>query len=855
MARQRLFLIDSYGYIFRAYHARARSGAPPMRTAAGLPTEAVYIFHNMVRKLREAYKPAYMAAVFESGKTFREEKFADYKANRTEMPPDLAEQIPLVRRTLEAMRIPILEFPGFEADDVIGGIAAKASSQVDVVIVSSDKDMLQLVNGQVSMLNPAKDDAWYDPAKTEEFMGVKPSQVADLLALKGDSVDNIPGAPGIGDKGARDLIVRFGSVEAALDRAAEVEKKTYRESLQKNRDQILLSKHLATIDTSAPVEVNLEAWRVQEPDLDLLRAAYKEFEFFSLLKETGPTDDAHTREYSGLAGVEEVEAYFSSIPAGSLTGFALTAPQKGGLDLTSAGVSSRPGEGRSFPVEFLGAAKAFLEDPTREKAVHNTKALSTLLLEHGVELKGATEDVMLYAFLLTAEPGGCSPESLASRHLDRKLNPSPEQHADLALTLAPRLAGEVDAQLLRPVYEHIDLPLASVLARMERTGIRVETDRLAELSQRMDAGMEGLTAEIYALAGKPFNINSPQQLGKVLFEDLGLPSPVKYGKGKQISTAADVLEGLAAEHEIAGKVLEFRQLSKLKGTYVDALPLLIAPATGRVHTTFHQTGAATGRLSSSDPNLQNIPIRTELGREIRAAFVPEPGWKLIAADYSQIELRLLAHMSGDPELVEAFRSGEDIHSRTAAEVFGVMPGLVTPEMRRGAKAVNFGIVYGQTPFGLAQVLGIDRKEAERYIRAYFELHAGVKRFIDDTIAEVRGRGFATTLAGRRRPIPDMQSRNPNARSFAERTAVNTPLQGTAADLIKLAMIRIDHALRERKLRTRMLLQVHDELVFEAPPEECETVGDLLREKMEQVYELRVPLVVDIGIGENWRDAK
>jgi DNA polymerase-1 len=444
---------------------------------------------------------------------------------------------------------------------------------------------------------------------------------------------------------------------------------------------------------------------------------------------------------------------------------------------------------------------------------------------------------------------------LAERYLDRKLGAAAEQHADLAVTLAERLAPEIDQQGFREIYETIDLPLAGVLAQMEQLGIRVDPKQLRVLSGQLDTDIQRLSAEIYELAGKPFNINSPVQLGKILFEELNLPAPVKYGKGKSISTAADVLEGLAAEHEIARKVLEYRQLSKLKGTYIDALPELIDPKTGRVHTTFNQTGAATGRLSSSNPNLQNIPIRTALGREIRAAFVPREGWKLVVADYSQIELRLLAHMSHDPVLVDAFSRGEDIHTRTAAEVFRVPPLMVTSEMRRNAKAVNFGIVYGQTPFGLAASLGIDRKEAEEYIRTYFELHAGVKKFIAKTIAEVRESGFAPTLFGRKRPIPDMHTRNPNARSFAERTAVNTPLQGTAADLIKLAMIRIDEILRREKLETKMLLQVHDELLFESPPGEAERVSKMVKREMETVHKLDVPLIVDVGIGDNWRDAK
>jgi len=829
-----------------------------MRTTTGIPTEAVLIFHNMVRKLRDAYQPEYIAAIFESGKTFREEQYAEYKANRTEMPPDLGEQIPYIRRLLEAMRIPVLQYAGFEADDVIGAMARRASEKFDVVIVSSDKDMLQLVDEHVHMFNPVKEDVWYDPATTEEFMGVKPAQVADLLALKGDSIDNIPGAPGIGDKGARDLIVRFGSVEGALEHAAEVERKMYRESLQNNREQILLSKRLATIDTTVPVEFEMPDLATQEPDVAELKKVYKELEFYSLLKEVGPTEDAHTRDYASLLTREEAAGYGDSLakldPAKPIA-FAIESTLDGGLPLTMIGVAHQPGVARALSIDFIDAVKPILEDPARTKIAHDVKAVTLELAKRGLEARGFKHDVMLYAFLLCADPASCSASVLAERYLDRKLGAAAEQHADLAVTLSERLAPEIDEQGFREIYETIDLPLAGVLARMEQLGIRVDPAQLRVLSGKLDTDIQRLSSEIYELAGKPFNINSPVQLGKVLFEELNLPAPVKYGKGKSISTAADVLEGLAAEHEIARKVLDYRQLTKLKGTYIDALPDLIDPQTGRIHTTFNQTGAATGRLSSSNPNLQNIPIRTELGREIRAAFVPREGWKLVVADYSQIELRLLAHMSHDPVLVDAFSRGEDIHTRTAAEVFRVPPLMVTSDMRRNAKAVNFGIVYGQTPFGLAQSLGIDRKEAELYIQTYFELHAGVKKFIQKTIAEVRESGFAPTLFGRKRPIPDMHSRNPNARSFAERTAVNTPLQGTAADLIKLAMIRIDEILLREKLETRMLLQVHDELVFEAPPAEAERVSKMVKREMENVRKLDVPLIVDVGLGENWRDAK
>jgi DNA polymerase-1 len=851
--RPRLFLIDSFGFVFRAYHARARTAAAPMRTSTGLSTEAIFIFHNMLRKLRASYQPDYIAAIFESGPSFREQEFAEYKANRTEMPDDLREQIPWIRRLLDAMNVPVLEFTGFEADDVIGALARKAETEVDVVIVSSDKDMLQLVDDRVSMYNPVKEDVWYDPAAAEAFMGVKPTQVADLLALKGDSIDNIPGAPGIGDKGARDLIAQFGSVEAALDRTPEVQRKMYRESLENNRERILLSKRLATIDTTVPVEFSLDALKTREPHVDDLRQIYKDLEFFSLARDLGPVEDSHTRDYATFQNAEDLRAWVSALPEDAVLAVSIDSSAEGELPMTTVGLSARPGEGRAFDVAMIGEVRALLEDPQRPKAAHDTRATLLKLADLGIEGRGFVHDLMLYAFLLCADPSGCSAEALAERNLDRKLPRAADQYADATRTLLDKLLPQVAEHGLRELYQRIDLPLAAVLGHMERTGIRIEPAQLAVLSERMDAEMTRLAADIHQLAGKPFNINSPQQLGKVLFEDLKIPAPSRYGKGKTVSTAADVLEGLAAEHEIARKVLDYRQLSKLKGTYVDALPALIHARTGRLHTSFNQIGAATGRLSSANPNLQNIPIRSELGREIRAAFVPEPGWRLIVADYSQIELRLLAHMSHDPVLVAAFRSGEDIHTRTAAEVFHVMPELVTPDMRRGAKTVNFGIVYGQTPFGLATQLGIDRKEAEQYIRRYFETYAGVKAFIAETIERVRRDGYALTLFGRRRPIPDMNSRNPNARSFAERTAVNTPLQGTAADLIKLAMIRIDAKLNGEK--ARMLLQVHDELLFEAPPEEADAVAALVKQEMEQVYELDVPLVVDVGIGENWRDAK
>ncbi len=859
MQDAKLFLIDTFGFIFRAYHARARSGAPPMRTSSGRPTEAVYIFHNMLRKLLQSQKPDYIAAVFESeGPTLREQQFIDYKANRPEMPPDLAEQIPYVRRLLEAMRIPILEFPGYEADDVIGTIARKSAEKgLKVVIVSSDKDMLQLVNDGVKMLDPRKDDLLYDREKVREYMGVEPQQIPDLLALKGDAIDNIPGAPGIGDKGARSLIEQHGSVERLLECAAEVKSKRYRESLRRNRDQILLSKDLASIKTDVPISWNLEELAAHEPDKKALAELYRELEFFSLLKDldAGDQETAPAEDFQQFESAAALEEWLERLPLDGRLGVALSETGEGELKQTLLGLAAQPHEGRSVPGNLLPRVRPLLEDPERQKAALDIKSLWLRLRRLGLEPAGFTDDPVLYNFLLTADPASSTPEAVLQRRLGRRADSRVEALAAWSLELARTLGEEVDRAGMRELYETIDLPLIGVLVRMEETGIRVDPKALDDLSRRMEAEIERLTAEIHRHAGHAFNINSPQQLAKVLFEELKLPAPPRSGKRKGYSTAADVLEGLAAEHPIAALVLEYRQLVKLKGTYVDALPALISPETGRLHTTFNPVGAATGRLSSSNPNLQNIPIRTELGREIRAAFVPEPGWKLLVADYSQIELRLLAHMSQDPVLVEAFRQGEDIHTRTAAEVFGVARDAVTPELRRAAKAVNFGIIYGLSGFGLSNQLGIPREEAEHYIAAYFKRYQGVKRFIDETIAKVRETGETRTLFGRRRPIPDINSRNANARGFAERTAVNTPLQGTAADLIKLAMIHIDGELRKRRLASRLLLQVHDELVLEGPPEETEDVAAMVKEKMENVRRLDVPLVVEVGIGDNWRDAK
>ena len=895
-----IYLIDTMSFIFRAYHAMARQRG--MSTKTGLPTAATYVFVNMLRKLRDDFSPEYLAAVFDVAaptfrdqqaggltsvrrfdlktQTFQEIEYHGYKANRKEMPGDLAQQLPYIRRALEAYRIPILELGGYEADDVIGTLARKAVAQsYSAYVVSSDKDMLQLVNDRVCVLNPPKDNLICDATKVEEILGVPPERVIDVMALRGDSIDNIPGAPGIGDKGSVELIKRFGSVEQALDRAAEVEKKTYRESLQNNRDNILLSKKLVTIDCDVPIELDVNAMKVGEPDMEALRALFTELEFTSLLKELLPVVEVSEEHYTEAKTAAEVEAALKAIPTGGVLAIAVEAEtdvvdeqepeeeesQTGMLALTSEpvtlerprdiAISSTPGVAVTIrsEAEAISKLKSALADERLTKAIHDYKAATHVLERQGVALQGVQHDAMLYSYLLDPTYSSHRLADVALRRFNLKLSGTLPEAADITGRLATALRREVEEAGLLKLYEEIDLPLVPVLARMEHAGVKIDRAALAEMSSRLEREIDAKAKEIYQHAACEFNISSPKQLGDVLFNKLNLPKPVKYGKGKTISTAVDVLEGLAAEHEVPRLVLEYRQLTKLKSTYVDALPALLNPASGRLHTTFGQTGTATGRLSSANPNLQNIPIRTELGREIRAAFTAESGHVLLAADYSQIELRLLAHFSKDPLLVEAYRRGDDIHTLTASQVFGVPPLMVTPDHRRQAKVVNFGIVYGLSAFGLSQNLGIEPGEAKQFINAYFERYSGVRAFIDRTLDEARREGKVKTLFGRVRPIPDINSKNANLRGFAERTAVNTPLQGTAADLIKIAMIRIDAALREQRLKSRMTLQVHDELVFEVPEAEIEMMRTLVREQMERVHPLTVPLLVEIGVGTNWRD--
>jgi len=886
-----VYLLDTMSFIFRAYHAMQRSR--PMSTRGGLPTAAIYVFVNMIKKLRQDFAPVYFAAVFDvSGEVFRDERartmgplrkwdgktqsfvevsYEGYKANRAAMPEDLRRQIPYIRRALEALRIPILEAEGFEADDVIGTLAREAAERDhEVFIVSGDKDMMQLVTPTVKILNPQKDNLILDPAKVVETLGVPPDKVVDVMALRGDAVDNIPGAPGIGDKGSVELILEFGSVEAVLDRAAEVKRKSYRESLEQNREAVMLSKELVTIDSHVPLELDLTAMETQAPDLEACRELFTELEFTSMLRDLSPAEGGASAELIDDPTAEQAAAFYAAAREHGFA-FALDAAAPvqeeaeeeaqqtmSLLDVAEAAdkqasfsVGVCADSGKALRLALTDELRVLLEDAVVPKRMHDWKLALHVLGRQGVALRGAVDDSMLLSYALNPTHATQSLADVAARHGQ----PAPSSLAAGAAAvrgLVPVLLAEVEKTGVERVYRDIDLPLAPVLFAMERAGVRIDKNALDALSRRFSLELERVGERIFELAGRRFNVNSPKQLGEVLFVHLGLPAPPSRGKSKAVSTAQDVLEALAAQHEVPKLVLEYRHLSKLKSNYIDALPLL-ADAESRVHTTFQAAATSTGRLSSINPNLQNIPIRTELGREIRAAFTASAGTQLLSADYSQIELRLLAHFSQDPLLVKAYAENIDIHTLTASEVFGVAIETMDKETRGRAKAVNFGIVYGISAFGLAAQLGIPQAEARAYIDRYFSRYEGVKAFIEKTLEQTRRDGSVRTMFGRIRPIPDIESRNPNQRGFAERTAINTPLQGTAADLIKLAMIAIDCELTERKLKTRMVLQVHDELLFEVPLDETAEVETLVRAEMEGVVTLNVPLVADVAFGANWRD--
>jgi len=904
MSRQTLFLIDGSSQMYRAYHAFRGKG---LSNQEGHTTHAVYVFVTMLRKLMADHKPAYMAASFDlAGPTFRDQIVDDYKANRAAMPDDLAEQINWVHQACEAMGVPIVTAEGYEADDVIGTLAKRAAVEgFGVAIVSIDKDFFQLVRDGVRVYDPREDGAWFDASGVAEKFGVQPAQVADVLALVGDTSDNVAGVPGIGKKGAVDLITKYGSLDTLLEKADELKPKQ-REALVTHRAAALQSRELVTIRTDVPVDVDFEALRYRGASRERCYELFSRLAFRTLVNEYAPTADSIQKDYTLVRTDADLDALLSELRAAGEFSLRVIPSEPSAMRASIVGLvfSTRDREARYVPVGHEGAdggaadllagasapeqldrqtvldrLRPLLEDPSIRKLGHDLKFDVIVLGRHAITLAGLEFDSMLASYLLDATRSGHPLEESSLEHLGYKAltdedvcgrgaktlpfaKVAPEslltfagERADLARQLSNRLAPLLVTDALEDVYRTLEMPLVPVLADIERAGIRIDGPALAAQSQHIEQALAQYTARIWELAGGQFNINSPKQLGEILFEKLQMPATRRTGKTRSTSTAAEVLEELALTHELPRLVLEWRALMKLKGTYIDALPVMVHPETGRVHTCFNQAVAATGRLSSSDPNLQNIPIRTELGREIRRAFIADSGHVLISADYSQIELRVLAHMAGEPALIEAFRSGEDIHDRTALQLFGPNSGLSRHELRSRSKMVNYAVLYGKTPFTLAKDINVTQEAAQEFIDAYFKGFPRVRVFIDQMLEDARRTGVVKTMFGRRRLVPNLLSRNFQLRAQSEREAVNMPIQGTAADILKRAMIDLHGELSSSRLKARMILTVHDELLFETPKDEAEDTAALVREKMEHAVKLDVPLDVDVGIAENWRDAK
>ena len=893
MPQPTLFLIDGSNQMYRAYHAIRGLTGPD-----GKSTNAVYGFINMLRKLIADHQPEYIAASFDvRGQTFRSKMSADYKANRAPMPSDLAEQIPWVFEACEALGVPIFTSEGFEADDVIGTLASRAASHgLNAAIVTGDKDFFQLVNDVIKVYNPKDEGTWLDAAGVVQKFGVPPSQVVDVLALMGDSSDNVKGVPGIGDKGARELIAQYGSLDALLEHAGEVKQKKYREGLLQHADEARQSKVLVTIRTDVDVPFNTEAFRYQGPLRERCYELFSRLGFRTLVPEFAPTASSVVKDYALIGSTEELTALVEQLRAAKRFSLKVitdgTAPVR--ATLVGIAVSTGPGMARYIPLGHEGFGGGFslaksealallapvLVDPAVEKIGHDIKADLIVLGRHGVDLKNPKAfDTMLASYLIDANKSSQELEPIALEQLGYKALTEDEvrgkgakaipfaqvpvdsvldyagERADLAWQLAEHFRPLLERDGLMPVYLDLELPLVPILAEIERIGVRVDVRSLAAQSTLLDREMNDLSRQIFTLAGGEFNINSPKQLAEILFEKLQLPVLKRTGTTRTPSTAVEVLEELAAQHDICRLILDWRGLAKLKGTYIDALPTLVNPETGRVHTQISQAVAATGRLSSSDPNLQNIPIRTEIGRQIRGAFIAEPGHVLISADYSQIELRVLAHLSGDDTLIAAFERGDDIHDQTATKVFGADSTLDPHELRRRAKIVNYALLYGKTAFTLAKDIGVTQQAAQTFIDAYFAGFPMVRAFIDKTLEDARVSGFVQTIFGRRRPVPELTSRNGMIRAASERAAVNMPIQGTAADILKKAMIDVHAALAASHPRAKMILTVHDELLFESPKEEADAVAAIVKQKMSAAVPLRVPLDVDVGIGENWKEAK
>jgi len=908
---ERVFLIDSMSHIFRAFFAPMSNRVAPLGTSTGQVTQAVYIFTNMLRKLLTDEKPNYIAAIFESKeKTFRHETFAGYKANRLAMPEDLASQIPYIIRLCEALNIPVINSPGFEADDVIGTLAKKIAAQrLQAVIVSNDKDMCQLVsdpyvvcmrtNSQVvkrkEFVPPIE---WCDEAWVEKKFGVPASKVVDLLGLMGDSIDNIPGAPGIGAKGAVQVITQFGSIEEALQRWEEVKHKTYRESLRDNADLIRQSRELARIRLDVEVDLDLDQIKARPPDRAAAYELFKELEFSALTREfadaasaaPASSSDVNYKIVESRAGLDSL---LKSLWDAESVGIAIadSAPAKRPADKgeeadepqvaeqcvidyeVAEGIAFSTATGNAAFVDFnkfaegrdaaLASLREVLSNGLIEKSVHDLKRAIGLLDKLDITLEGVKDDTLLAAYLIDPNRSKYELEDLAREALNAERTAKPAAGwsdmqweaataADLTARTAKVLRGRILEKKLETIYSDMELPLAPLLYRMERAGLKVDRAVLSDLSSYLGLELKKLTLKIYELAGREFNIGSPKQVGEVLSE-LEMTSGRKTSTGR-ISTSKAVLEELAQTFELPRLIIDYRELDKLKSVYTDALPHQIAPD-GRIHCLLNQTVAATGRLSSSDPNLQNIPIRTELGRRIRRSFVAENGNKIISADYSQLELRLLAHITQDPVMLEAFQNGEDIHARTARLVFGAKTDEELKEARRFAKIVNFAIAYAIEPWGLSQRVGISRPEAKKVIEDYYDTYKGVRRYMEEVPVRAREHGYVRSIYGRIRPLPGINDRNANIRKAAEREAINMPIQGTASDIVKLAMLRVDEEFKRQGLEAQLLMQVHDELLVETPAAVAEHVAEVLKREMETAVSLDVPLVVDVGIADNWMDAK
>ena len=892
-----LYLIDGSSQMYRAFHAPVRTAEGGfLRNAQGRPTNAVYIFVTMLRKLLSEHRPEYIAASFDlPGRTFRDELAADYKANRAPMPDELAEQIPMVHAACEALGVPILTSERYEADDVIGTLAEKAAAAgFEVAIVTGDKDFFQLVRPGISVFNPRDDGTWYNEEGVKERFGVPPDRVVDVLALMGDTIDNIKGVPGIGEKGARELIATYGSLENLIAHAAEVKHKRYREGLLAHAATARQSRELAKIRTDVPVKFDADALKYRGGSRERSFKIFTELGFRAFAHEYAPSASSVAKSYSIVNTPEGLKALADQLRAAGQFAMRLLPDQPTAMRASIAGLAFSTaahhaayvpighralGAVASIPAATaLEALKSVLEDQAIGKHGHDLKFDAIILERFGVMLQGLAIDTMLASYLIDATRSEHRLEDLALELVSYKAIPEEDvcgkgvkavsiaevpveavvdfacERADLAGQLAPIFRAQLEKDDLAGVYQTLERPLIPVLVDVERAGVLVDGPALASQSKRLEQELAQRTAQIYEAAGGEFNINSPKQLAEVLFDRMQLPVIKRTGASRAPSTAVDVLEELALAHDLPRFILEWRALMKLKGTYIDALPQLVNPDTGRVHTCFNQAVAATGRLSSSDPNLQNIPIRTALGREIRRAFIAEPGHVLISADYSQIEFRVLAHLSCEPVLVEAFREGADFHERTAVKIFGQNSGRDAHELRAIAKMVNYALLYGKGAFTLSKDIGVTQRAAQEFIDAYFAGFPRVRAFIDRTLEEARATSVVKTLYGRRRLVPELNSRNGQVRGAAERVAVNLPIQGTAADIMKRAMIDV-HAALVPYPDARMILTVHDELLFEVPEGKADEYAAIVRDRMQSAATLNVPLTVDVGVGENWRDAK